>query len=302
MKKILAICFSQSGQLNEILDNFLAPLDADVDRVHVKMKESFPFPWTAKSFYDVLPESVLEEAFELKTLSFKYEQYDLVVFGHQPWFLSPSIPTTSILKNEEVRKRIAGTPVITVIGSRNMWLGAQESVKREIKEAGGTLVGNIPLFDRSPNLASAVAIVHWMMTGKKTRKWGIFPLPGVSKEDIEFTSEYGKIVNEHHLKGKEYEKLQEEFLALGKIDINTNVMFVESRAKKLFTIWAKKIKQKGTTPEKRRRWLIGFRIYLNFALFIISPIVLLLFNLIIRPLTYKRIQQQKQYFCSVNLI
>jgi hypothetical protein len=112
-----------------------------------------------------MPETVLEVDYEVKDIHYSCEKYDLIVLGYQPWFLSPSLPTTALLKNEKFKSLLKDTPVVTVIGSRNMWLNSQESVKKLIQEAGGKLVGNVPFIDKTNNLLSAVTILHWMLTG-----------------------------------------------------------------------------------------------------------------------------------------
>jgi hypothetical protein len=154
--KVLITYFTQSGQLKSILDQFSRPfLDtAEIDWVEVKPTNPFPFPWTSESFYQAMPETVLEQPMAIAPLQFKHEKYDLVIIGYQPWFLSPSLPLTSLFAQEEFRKRVFGTQIITVIGARNMWLNAQESVKRFIQQSGGKLVANIPLVDKHPNLLS----------------------------------------------------------------------------------------------------------------------------------------------------
>ena len=208
MKKVLIVSFSQSGQLDQILDNFLIPFEnVELDRVKIEPKIPFPFPWSSDEFYSIMPETVLEEAIPLIPPQFKYDEYDLVVLGYQPWYLSPSMPTTAIFENEKFCSLIRNKPVVTVIGSRNMWLNAQESVKSFIHKAGGTLVANIPLSDKTTNLISAITILHWMSTGRKDRKWGIFPIPGVSEKDINETYLFGEKVKKA-LDDNEYEKLQ----------------------------------------------------------------------------------------------
>ena len=301
MKKVLVVSFSQSGQLTQIIERFLAPFKSvDIDRVNIEPKKPFPFPWDNKSFYDAMPETVLEEPIAINPPQFKYDNYDLIVFGYQPWFLSPSMPTTAILKNNHFCKLLNGTPVVTIIGARNMWLNAQESVKYFIKKAGGKLVGNIPLADKTTNLISVITIFHWMSTGKKERKWGVFPLPGVSEEDIQETSVFGEIVF-NALTNDDYDNLQSNIVKLDKIRINTCIMFIESRAKILFRIWAKTIKKKGTTPAKRTRWLKMFERYLLFALFFVSPIVLTAYTLFFRPFLGGSIKKKKEYFRNVNI-
>ena len=298
MKKILAIGFSQSGQLTQIVDNFLIPfnkINAEIDRVFIEPDKPFPFPWDTKSFYDVMPETVLEEAIEIIPPKFKYHEYDLIVLGYQPWYLSPSMPTTAILKNETFRKLLKGKPIVTIIGARNMWLNAQESVAKLIKDAGGNLVANIPLIDRTTNLISVITIVHWMSKGKKDKKWGIFPKPGVSDEDIRKSYLFGEKVV-YSFQNATYTELQNRILQLNRIKINASILFIESRAKTLFKIWANTIKKRGVTPKKRALWLTIFRNYLYFALFVVSPIVLTIYTLVFRPLSYKTIQRKKDNY------
>lgn len=299
--KILAIYYTQSGQLAEIVKNFLAPIrEADIDFVQFKPKKDFPFPWTDEVFYDTMPECVQEIPVELGEMNFKYDKYDLIVFGYQPWFLSPSIPATSLLKSEEFKKLVKDTPVVTVIGSRNMWLNSQESVKQMLQDAGGKLVGNVPLIDRTTNLVSAVTIVHWMLTGNKTRKYGFFPLPGVSDEDIKGVSKIGEILN-GSLQKNNLESFQKEVVKAGAVNINPNILFIEERAKKLFVIWANLIKKKEQKKGNRSFWVKFFKLYLLIALFGVSPILLTVYNILVRPFTGASLKKKKEYFYSTEL-
>ncbi len=299
--KVLITYFTQSGQLKSILDQFSRPfLDtAEIDWVEVKPTNPFPFPWTSESFYQAMPETVLEQPMAISPLQFKHEKYDLVIIGYQPWFLSPSLPLTSLFAQEEFRKRVFGTQIITVIGARNMWLNAQESVKRFIQQSGGKLVANIPLVDKHPNLLSAVSIVHWMMTGKKERKWGVFPLPGVSDADIKSASKCGELVLNSIHNGK-LNNVQEQLVADGWINIPTTILFIEQRAKKLFRLWATLIKRKESSGN-RALWLKVFRVYLVVALYMVAPILLTVYSIFFRPFTQRSINRKKAYFCSIQL-
>lgn len=300
MKKILVANYSQTGQLDDILGNFLKPLEgATIDWVKIKPKQPFPFPWSMESFFDAMPETVLEEAIELDSITYAYDEYDLIVLGYQPWFLSPSLPVTALLQSAEFQKLIKGKPVVTIIGSRNMWLNSQESIKAYLKKAGAKLVGNIPLIDRVQNQISAITIVYWMMTGKKDRKWGIFPKPGVSDEDISGAADYGTIVN-RALQIGDFANLQTEILSLGRIDVPGDILFIEGKAKRIFRIWAGIIKSKGTTKSKRAFWVKAFNYYLIVALFVVAPILLLVYNLFIAPFSQSSIKKKKKYFCSVE--
>lgn len=300
MKKVLVINYSQSGQLNEIIDNFLKPFDpAEIDRAFIDPVKPFAFPWNSDVFYNTMPECVVEEAVPLHPITYGSDKYDLIVIGYQPWFLSPSLPITSLMQDPTFQKIMKGTPIITLIGGRNMWLNSQESIKKYIKEAGGKLVGNVPFMDRTANLISVLTIFHWMLTGKKERKWGLLPLPGVSQEDIESAEKFGVISN-NALKANDYSGLQHKFLSLGLIDIPTDIWFIEMRGKKIFKVWASVIKKKGTTPEKRKFYVNLFKYYLLIALFLVSPILLTVYFVLIAPFSQKSIRKSKEYFYGVD--
>ena len=300
MGKILVVNYSQTGQLNEIIDQFLTPFDpASIERHQIRPTEPYPFPWTADTFFDKMPECVLEEPIPLETIPYATDSYDLIVLGYQPWFLSPSPPATSLLKDPAFRSIMRGTPVVTIIGGRNMWLNSQESIKKLIADAGGKLVGNIPFMDRISNLVSAVTILHWMLGGQKSRKWNIFPLPGVSDEDIKSGERFGGIVRQAWA-NNDYSHLQKDILATGLIEIPTDILFIEQRAKKLFRIWAGLIKTKGTTPAKRKKLVGLFKYYLLVALFMVAPVILFVYNLLIAPFTGNAIKKKKQYFSGVE--
>ncbi|OFZ54230.1 MAG: hypothetical protein A3D92_07950 [Bacteroidetes bacterium RIFCSPHIGHO2_02_FULL_44_7] len=301
MKKILCVNYSQSGQLDEILDRFTEPLKAfQLERVKIKPQPAYPFPWSAGNFYDGMPETVQETPMELQPFSFKETHYDLIILGYQPWFLSPSLPTSSLLKHPDFMERLKDTPVMTIIGARNMSLNAHDSVVNLVEAAGGHMVGNYALVDRAPNQLSAISIVHWMMTGKKTRKWGIFPLPGVSQEDIDGATTFGQLLVPYLEKGN-YTGLQDQIIREGGLRIQTSILFIEGKAKKIFRIWAKLILKKEAQGKSRRFWIAFFRFYLNFALFIVAPILLLLYTLLMRPFLGTKIRAKKQRYSFLGI-
>ena len=75
-KKVLVIYYSQSGQLGDIINNFTQPLSEAghiVEKVCVQPEKPYPFPWTGKSFFAVMPDCVLQvptnlQPFQLKDL------------------------------------------------------------------------------------------------------------------------------------------------------------------------------------------------------------------------------------------
>ena len=290
IKKVLAIYYTQSGQLAEIIGNFTKPLVAagiSVETVQVKLKNDFPFPWTADSFFSVMP--------ELEPFRLKQDKYDLVILGYQAWFLSPSIPFNSLMQDPELLRVLNGTPVITVTGARNMWLNAFVRVKKLIHAAGATIVGNIALVDTHPNPVSFVTIFHWMLHGKKDRYLNIFPPAGVSEADILHTRAFGEIVL-NHLNNNDWQEMQEEMVNAGAVKLIYNLMVIESFAGRMFNLWAGMISKR----KNKNLWLKVFKYYLLVAFFLGAPILITLDAIFLRFFTPNRIKAKKQYFLNFN--
>jgi hypothetical protein len=183
-KKVLVVYYTQTGQLLEVVNSVTSPITVS-DEITVvyealKPKPPFPFPWKSDEFFQAMPECVKGIPCELEPLSLSgQEDFDLIILAWQPWFLSPSIPIHAFLQHSIGKKLISGKPVITIIGSRNMWVMAQAKIRQYILEANGRLVGNILLYDRASNLLSIVSIIRWMFTGKRDRFMKIIPPAGI---------------------------------------------------------------------------------------------------------------------------
>ncbi len=298
-KKILAVYFSQSGQTRAIVESFLRPVVADgneVEYLQIKTVHQFPFPWSIPVFFDTVPESVNIIPTVLEPWQTKLERYDLVILGWQPWNLSPSIPFSSILQDEKFKTLIKGTPVITISGCRNMWINAQEKNKKLLRAAGAKLVGNIALVDRHLNHLSYFTIFHWLGTGRKDRKWGIFPKPGVSEKDISGASRFGNVVKEY-LRLNNWEGLQQDLSQIGAAPVKYSLMFIERKAGKIFQKWVNLINK---FPQKRKNILVVYKYYLAVALLVASPLILAVDLVLFRPFSQKRIRRQMQYYRGVE--
>lgn len=298
-KTILVLFYSQSGQLSEIVSSFISPFKdsgIEVESHRIKPTPDFPFPWTSPTFFDAMPESVMGKPVELEPFTITKEKYDLIVFAYQPWFLSPSIPATSILLHPSVQVLLKNTPVITLIGARNMWLNAQEKVKTILQDSGAKHVGNIALIDKNQNHISAVTILYWMLSGKKEKYLGFFPKPGVSSKDINNASFFGKTVLPRLL-SENWEGMQEELVASKAVEVKADLMFIEARAGRLFSVWAQLV---AGSKKNRPAWVTGFKYYLLVALFIVAPIVLVINNLLFKPFFQNQINKKKRYYLGLN--
>lgn len=306
MKKVLVVYYTQTGQQKEILDRILSQLQKDpgVELTYHKIQpvRDFPFPWDSTSFFDAFPESFLQIPCELNPLPQEIinRNFDLVILGYQVWYLSPSIPVNSFLKSAEGKNILSGRPVITISGSRNMWVMAQEKVKRLLKDCGAELVGNIALVDRNFNHVSLITIVHWMMKGKKDSYLGIFPKPGVSDKDIRESEKFGPPILQH-LKENNYEGLQPELVRLEGVIIKPLLVFIDKTGNRIFSKWSAIIRKKGLPGDpKRRPWLKAFYIYLWIALWFIAPIVTILFLILSLPF-FLKLKKETKYYQSVKL-
>ena len=300
MKNVLVIHYSQSGQLTEILDNITLPFSSDdeinVTHYKIEMEKEFPFPWNKNAFFDAFPESFLQIPAPIKQPSTTIldKKYDLIILGYQVWYLSPSIPVNSFLKSNFATQLFKNTPVITVIGARNMWVKAQEKMKVLLTDLGANLVGNIALVDRNINHVSVVTIVHWMFSGEKTKYLGFFPKPGVSENEIKNASKFANVIK-LSLKKNDFIQLQDELLKLDAVEIRSFLVEMDKKANKMFKLWSNFIINK---KKSRVFWLKAFNIYLWVAIWLISPIVFIL-HLLKFPFIANKLANEKKLYKKI---
>ena len=306
MKNVLVVYYTQSGQLLDIAKNITNELetaeDVNLDFYEIKLKENFPFPWNKINFYDAFPESFLQIPRELIDLEnpLLQKKYDLVVLAYQVWYLSPSVPFNSFLKNKVAQHLLEDTKVITVIGCRNMWVMAQEKVKKLLVQNKADLVGHISLFDRHPNHISVITIFDWAFSGVKKRFLGIFPRPGVSDKDIENSKRFSTDILEA-LRSNKYIELQERLLRKGAVVIKPFLIVTDKRANLIFSKWSHFIYKKGEKNKlKRRKWLKIFSYYLMFAIWVIAPIVFIVY-LLTYPFSLRKRKEEKKYYSLTKL-
>ncbi|MBA3828930.1 MAG: dialkylresorcinol condensing enzyme DarA [Taibaiella sp.] len=272
--RILVLYYTQTGQLRDILDNVISDIKdkAEIDFAAIEPVKAFPFPWTTYEFFDAMPEGVERIPLEIKPLpdAIMNAHYDLVLFGYQPWFLNPSQPINGFLLSKWASV-LKGKPVVTVIGSRNMWLHAQEKVKEGIENAGGKLVGNIALVDNNTNLVSLLSFIRFAFKGQK-EKSRFLPAAGVQDKDIKASKRFGPPIYEHLVNGT-LDSLQDELLGIGSVALNPGLVLLEQRGIKNFRFWANYIRQKGGAGDPNRKGRVKqFQRLLLTAIFVLSPL------------------------------
>ena len=277
IKKVLVLYYSQSGQLLEILNSALSPFRESektaLKVAEIKSLDKYPYPWSYYQFFDAFPEAALQIPGKIDEVDINPEEdFDLIILAYQIWYLSPSVPISTFLQSEQAKRIMKGKPVVTLIGARNMWLMAQEKVKKRLNDLGAKLVGNIVLVDRHKNLISVVTIVYWMMTGKKNRFLNLFPKPGVANQDIKGSYRFGNVILDKFL-GQNLDAVQTEIRSKGAVSVIPNLITLEQRGDKIFKIWAMFIRRKGGhgNPHRKPRVKL-FSVYLLFAISFLSPI------------------------------
>jgi hypothetical protein len=295
MKRVLVVHFSQTGQLARIVRRLVSPLAGEVELVEevLRPRSPYPFPWPLLRFFDTMPESVQLDPPQLEPIAASGD-FDLVVLAYQVWFLSPSGPITSFLKSDEGKRLLRGRPVVTVIGCRNMWLNAQETVKRLIQDAGGELRDNVVFSDKAPTMATLITTPRWLLTGKSDSFLGL-PAAGVSEVDIAGAERFGHALAQALRAGRE--KIGTPMLAgLGAARVDPRLIFSERAGTRAFGVWSRIIRLGG----KQGSWLrlpfvLLFCVYLVAMILAVVPVSLLLQRLL-RPLLARRLESQKTYF------
>jgi hypothetical protein len=301
-KKVLVIFYSQTGQLREIVDSVMAPLKASgevsLTFEELKPKTPFPYPWTSDEFFQAMPESVRGIACELLPLSLNgQENFDLIIVAWQPWYLSPSIPIHAFFQHETAKKLLSGKPVVTIIGSRNMWIMAHERIREYLKPMQAKLVGNIVLYDKAPNLISVISIIHWLFTAKKGRYLKIITPAGVSDDDIRNASKFGDIILDS-IRRDDLEHLRPSLVKAGAVDVIPSLVMLEKRGKIFFRLWAAFILKKGDYGDSARITRVRlFKYYLLTIIYIVSPFAGL-FYYILKPFRKKALNRQISLYQS----
>lgn len=298
-KRVLVLTYSQTGQLAEVTRRIVEPLQQDSGiSVHVETLRPvtpYPFPWGFFSFLDAFPESAHMVPPELHPLALTGdEDFDLVILPYQVWFLAPSLPVIAFLKQPLARKLLAGKPVVTVIACRNMWMLAQEKMKRMLQDCDARLLDNVALVDPSPTMASLWTTPLWLLSGKKDFL-KFLPPAGVDAESIRAARRFGLALRDSlH---KDQERGSAPLLAgLKAADSDPHLLFSEKAATRSFFIWGKLLRAVGGPGQMRRYpFLILYVIFLIALILTVVPMSLLIQSLL-RPFMRQRFAALKQRF------
>jgi len=272
MKKVLVLYYSQAGQLQKVVNSFISKLpdeDIKVDVKKIKPKRAYPFPWPFYDFFDEFPESVLMDGCEINEVQNLEDDYDLIILGYTVWYMSPSIPVTAFMQSEQAKKIFKDKPVVTLIACRDMWVLAQEKMKKLLKDVDAKLIDNVALTDQGKGAYSLVTLPRYLLTGKKDPFW-FFPPAGILDSDIKAASRFGERLNKALKEDKE--KTGEALLKnLGAVNIDGKLIATEKIANRSFQVWTRLIKLSGEKHSFGRK--ITITIYAAFLIILLLTLV-----------------------------
>ena len=298
-KRILVLSYSQTGQLSEITQRIVAPLQQSPHcSVHVENLRPvapYPFPWRIFNFLDAFPESAHMVAPPLQPLSLTGdEEFDLVILPYQVWFLAPSLPITAFLKHPLAQKLLAGKPVVTVIACRNMWMLAQEKMKGLLAACGARLLDNVVLIDPSSTITTLFTTPMWLLSGKRDLLPGL-PPAGVDAASIQAASRFGFALRDALLKNQECGTAP---LLTGLTAVNSDpgLLFSEKAGTRSFYLWGKLLRAVGEPGQLRRRPVLVLYVIFLIALIVTVVPTSLLVQAVLRPFLKRRFVALKQKF------
>lgn len=301
MRQVLIVHFSQTGQLDRLAQSVCGPLqqcrDIQRDFLTLQPAQPYPFPWPFLGFFRIFPETVLMRPQPLLPLAVDAnKRYDLVILAYQVWFLSPSQPMTAFLASPEAAKLLKDTPVVTLIGCRNMWLMAQEKVKKQLTELGARLVDNIALTDACGTAASFLATPLWLFTGRQ-KPYSWVPRAGIDEAEISAASRFG-VAMRQRLTADSLPIAQPMLRGLGAVRIDEKLIASERVGNRSFQLWSRLLAALG--PQQSRRRGAGLVVYIVFLLCLIVTVVPLsaLLKKLLAPLLKERTQREKAYFAG----
>ncbi len=281
MKKVLVLYYSQTGQLTNVLEHFTKKLpdeEIEVTKKMIQPKENYPFPWPFYTFFDEFPESVYMDGCEIEEIDGLEDDYDLIILGYTVWYMAPSIPIAAFMKSEQAKKLFKGKPVVTVIACRDMWVIAQESMKKMLQNVGARLIDNVALTDQGGSVLSLITLPTYMLTGKKDYFSFLKPA-GIKEEEIIACERFGKRLNKALKEDREKETAP-MLTNLGAAVVNAKLVATEKIATRSFRIWSKLIKKAGAKYSLGRKVVIT--IYVVFLLLLIVTVIPL--NIIARKI------------------
>lgn len=292
MKRVLVVYYSQSGQLERAARACAAPLQAAghaVDFLSLEPVRPYPFPWPFWQFLDAFPESVALAPPELKSWQ-SQKRYDLVLLCYTAWFLSPAPPITAFLKSDAGRAILRDTPVVTLSATRNMWVLAQEEVKRLLQDAGARLSDHVALVDPGPSLATFITTPRWMLSGRRDSFLGL-PPAGIPERELAACARFGRALAGPLAAGT-LDGTRPALTGLAAAAVDPALLASEKIGRRSFRVWSRLVRAAGPPGHWGRRPVLAlYVVFLIMMIITVVPVSLLL-RALLKPLLRARLEAQ----------
>jgi hypothetical protein len=303
MKRVLVVSYSQTGQLTSVVRSVVAPLleapDIEVTFETLEPVTPYAFPWPFLEFFNTFPETVHARPRPLKPLRVgRNDSFDLILLAYQVWFLSPSQPIAAFLQTPEAAHWLRGTPVVTLIACRNMWLMAQETMKQRLSALGARLIDNVVLTDRAHSAATFISTPLWMLTGRRGPFFGgIVPPAGIDPADIAAASRFGRAIAAG-LPALDAADPRPLLTGWGAVRVNERLIGSERIGYRSFRAWGRLLLALGQPRSRVRRLVLClYVVFLVAMILTVAPAVALL-KRALSPWTRERIARERAYFAA----
>lgn len=171
-KRVLGIFHSLTGQTRAVMEIIAQALREDghvVDLVSVvPLGDRYTVPYHKGRFFWEWARAWMGARLRVEVarvdLPLEPEAYDLVMIGHQPWYLDTAIPMASWLETEQASV-LAGKPVVSVITARTMWQRAYSRVAQRVEALGGKMVDSFVLRNLVPMPQNMPLTLHYLFEG-----------------------------------------------------------------------------------------------------------------------------------------
>jgi hypothetical protein len=299
-RTVLALYYSQTGQLKAIIDAILAPL-RDARGVRVVCEEirpvvPYPFPWPTAQFLEVFPDSydMVPPAVEPLQAD-PAAEYDLVLIGYPVWYLAPALPVTGFLSTPAASRILRNRPVITVADSHGVWAMGQERMRQTLARLGADLLDHVSLSPECYDAATFLTTPRWMLTGRKDRMWGLFAPPTLPIERIRAAERFGRAIRAA-LEAGPIVPGKPLLAGLGAVRVDATVTGGIRITSRVFAFWARIVTRAGGPGSRgRKNALKCFGIYLVLAVSLLLPLSRLL-CLLLYPFTWRIARRDRAYF------
>lgn len=172
-RRVLAIYYSLTGETRAVLDAMAGALRAaghEVDLAPVEVVAGpyrVPYP-KGRFFWEWLLAWLgvrLRVEVHPVALPRPVADYDLILLGHQPWYLDTSIPMASWLESPQARL-LSGKRVVSVITARTMWERAFRRAAERVEGLGGCIVDSFVLRNLVPMPQNMPLTLHRLFEGR----------------------------------------------------------------------------------------------------------------------------------------